>query len=247
LTAHAAEQRRPRVLLTRSEDDNAEWLPHFAAHGAEPAALPCIHCETLDTPTLRVALAAASLNADWLAFTSRRGVEAFVALGAQRHARARIAVVGAGTAAAAEQSLGHVDLVGGGTAALLAGALAASGALAKGARVLLALAANAGDVLERELAAAGARCTRLDVYRTVPAPPAARKRPLSALRVDNVVFASPSAVTGFANQVELDVRAHVFTIGPSTTAAARAAGLVVTAEAREPSLEGILEAMQWRN
>jgi uroporphyrinogen-III synthase len=102
LTAHAAEQRRPRVLLTRSEDDNAEWLPHFAAHGAEPAALPCIHCETLDTPTLRVALAAASLNADWLAFTSRRGVEAFVALGAQRHARARIAVVGAGTAAAAE-------------------------------------------------------------------------------------------------------------------------------------------------
>lgn len=247
MTPLAAERRRPRVLLTRSEDDNAEWLARFAAHGADPVALPCIHCEAFDTPALRTELAAASGSADWLAFTSRRGVEAFVALGGQRHARARIAVVGAGTAAAAQLCLGAVDLVGGGTAALLAGALAASGALAKGARVLLALAANAGDVLERELAAAGARCTRLDVYRTVPAPPAARKRPLSALHVDNVVLASPSAVRGFMNQIELDVPAQVFTIGPSTTAAARAAGLVVTAEAREPSLEGILEAMQWRN
>jgi uroporphyrinogen-III synthase len=243
----AAATPSPRVLVTRSEEDCAAWAERLRARGARPVTLPCIHCETLDTPALRAALAASAAEADWLVFTSRRGVEAFVALGGRRHARARIAAVGAGTAAAAEQGLGTVDLVGGGTAALLAGALAASGALAKGARVLLALAANAGDVLERELSAAGARCTRLDVYRTVPAPPAARKRPLSTLRVDNVVLASPSAVTGFMNQIELDVPAHVFTIGPSTTAAARAAGLVVTAEAREPSLEGILEAMQWRN
>jgi uroporphyrinogen-III synthase len=38
----------------------------------------------------------------------------------------------------------------------------------------------------------------------------------------------------------------VYTIGPSTTAAAREAGLAVTAEAREPSLEGLVEAMQWK-
>jgi uroporphyrinogen-III synthase len=67
------------------------------------------------------------------------------------------------------------------------------------------------------------------------------------LRVDNVVLASPSAVTGFVHQVQIDVPVAVYTIGPSTTAAARSAGLEVTAEAREPSLEGILEAMQWRN
>jgi uroporphyrinogen-III synthase len=235
-----------RVLVTRSEEDCAEWAERLRARGAQPVTLPCIHCETLDGPPLRAALAAAATEADWLVFTSRRGVEAFAALGGRRPARARIAVVGAGTAAATEQTLGRVDLVGGGTAALLAGALTTSGALAPGARVLLALAANAGDVLERELTAAGARCTRLDVYRTVPAPPAERKRPLSALQVDNVVLASPSAVTGLLNQIDLDVPARVFTIGPSTTAAARAAGLAVTAEAREPSLEGILEAMQWR-
>lgn len=237
-----------RVLLTRSEDDNAEWLPRFAARGAEPVVLPCIHCEAFDTPALRAELKAAVPRTDWLAFTSRRGVEAFAALAPRSAPRPRIAVVGAATAAAARERLGRVDLVGrGGTGASLAATLVDDGDLARHPHVLLAVAENAGDAFERTLAAAGARCTRLSVYRTVPAPPAARKHPLSSLRVDNVVLASPSAVTGFVNQIELDVPAHVFTIGPSTTAAARAAGLVVTAEAHEPSLEGILEAMQWRN
>jgi uroporphyrinogen-III synthase len=52
---------------------------------------------------------------------------------------------------------------------------------------------------------------------------------------------------GFVNVVELDAPVNVYTIGPSTTAAARRAGLAVTAEAREPTVEGILEAIEWRN
>jgi uroporphyrinogen III methyltransferase/synthase len=141
-----------------------------------------------------------------------------------------------------------VDLVGrGGTAAGLAATLVAEGDLRRHRNVVLALAENAGDVLERALAAAGAHCIRLDVYRTVPAPDAAARRPLSELHVDNVVLASPSAVLGFVNVVELDVPVAIYTIGPSTTAAARRAGLAVTAEAREPTVEGILEAIEWRN
>jgi uroporphyrinogen-III synthase len=193
-------------------------------------------------------LAAAVPNADWLVFTSRRGVEAFVALDPPAlAARCGIAVVGATTAEAAKAALGRVDLVGGGTAVALAATLVDVGDLQRRRRVLLALAENAGATLEQVLTAAGADCTRLDVYRTVPAPPAEPRRPLSALRVDNVVLASPSAVTGFVHQVDIDVPVDVYTIGPSTTAAARNAGLAVTAEAREPSLEGLLEAMQWRN
>jgi uroporphyrinogen-III synthase len=187
-------------------------------------------------------------NADWLVFTSRRGVEAFTALDPpELAARCGVAVVGATTAEAAKAELGRVDLIGAGTAAALAATLVQVGDLKRRRRVLLALAENAGTALENALSAAGAECTRLDVYRTVPAPPAEPRRPLSALRVDNVVLASPSAVTGFVHQVQIDVPVAVYTIGPSTTAAARSAGLEVTAEAREPSLEGILEAMQWRN
>ena len=238
---------RRRVLLTRSEEDNAEWATTLAERGTEPVALPCIHCEPIDTPALRAGLTTATADADWLTFTSRRGVEAFAVLHPAPLPRTRVAVVGAATAAAAREVLGHVDLVGrDGTAASLGTTLARDGDLSYKRRVLLALAENAGDALERMLTAAGARCTRFDVYRTIPAPPAATKRAMSSLGADNVIFASPTAVKGFVQQVALDAPIKVYTIGPSTSAAARAAGLTVTAEAREPSLEGILESMQWQ-
>jgi uroporphyrinogen-III synthase len=81
------------------------------------------------------------------------------------------------------------------------------------------------------------------VYRTVPAAPASARMPLASLGVDTVFLASPSAVTGFVNLVDVDASARLVTIGPSTSEAARALELTVAAEAREPSLEGLLEAM----
>lgn len=248
MTPQPRTEPRPRVLLTRSDDDCAEWAEKLAARGIDSVAVPCIRCETIDDRALRAALARAAATADWLVFTSRRGVEAFAALGAAVRPGTRIAVVGAGTAAAAERTLGRVELVGqGGTGAALAATLVRDGELAHRPNVLLVVAANAGDVFERTVAAAGARCTRCDVYRTVASAPSPAKRPLSALRVDNVLLASPSAAQGFVHQIDVDVPARIVTIGPSTTAAAERLGLAVAAEAREPSLEGMLEAMQWRN
>jgi uroporphyrinogen-III synthase len=237
-----------RVLLTRSEEDCAEWAERLARHGADSVVLPCIRCEPIATPAARAALSEALPSADWLVFTSRRGVEAFGALEPPALSpQCRVAVVGASTAEAAKSALGRVDVVGGGTAAALGATLTDLGDLKRHSRVVLAVAENAGESLERTLQAAGAECIRVDVYRTVPAPLAEPRRPLSTLRVDNVVLASPSAVTGFVRQVDIDAPVSFYTIGPSTTEAARRAGLPVTAEAREPSFEGILEAMQWRS
>jgi uroporphyrinogen-III synthase len=70
---------------------------------------------------------------------------------------------------------------------------------------------------------------------------------LSTLGADNVFLASPSAVTGFVNQVDIDIPVNIFTIGPTTSAAARANGLAVTAEASNPSLQGLLELLLWRS
>jgi uroporphyrinogen-III synthase len=254
MTAAANALLGARVLLTRSEDDCAEWAEELERRGARPVLLPCIQAEPLDTPALRTALAAALTDADWLVLTSRRGVEACARLLVTRRAgapapaalaaRTRIATVGAATADAARAVLGRTDLVGGGNAAALGAALTSDPRFARGVRVVLALAANASEALERALASAGARCARFDVYRTIPAPPAAHRRALSSLGAERVVLASPSAASGFVHQVDLDVPVAIYTIGPSTTAAARALGLDVTGEAREPSLEGILEVMQ---
>jgi uroporphyrinogen-III synthase len=233
-----------RVILTRSAEDCDEWAAQLIRAGAEPIVYPCITAEIIDTPALRAALAAGAAGADWLVVTSRRGVDAFAALHpAPLRSAVRIAAVGLATGEAARLRLGRIDHVGAGTAAALGDTLPADARFAAGARCLLALAANASAELERRLAAAGAVCTRCDVYRTIPAAAHSPKQRLSALRADKIVFASPSAVEGFVNQIEVDAPIRVVTIGHSTSAGARAHGLVVAAEAREPSLEGLMEAM----
>jgi len=232
------------ILLTRAEEDNEAWAERLRATGAQPIMLPCIRSEAIDYPELRAALADAVADADWLVFTSRRGVEAFVTLhAAPLSAHTRVAVVGTATAAAAMNTVGRADLTSeAGTAASLARTLTEH--VAPGTIVVLAVAENAGATLPEALQAAGATCTRSNVYRTVAMPPAAMKRALSTLGADNVLLASPSAVAGFVNQVDMDISADIFTIGPSTTAAAQAAGLTVEAQAEYPSLEGLMEAIR---
>ncbi|MCY4453004.1 MAG: uroporphyrinogen-III synthase [Immundisolibacterales bacterium] len=248
-----------RILLTREGEDCAAWAAELERLGAVPVRFPCIECREIDTPALRGRLAAELPRARWLAFTSRRGVAAFATLRkgggtgpapgpipapAAVPAEVKVAVVGPATAQAAAKTLGRTDLDGGpgGTAASLGAALAPM--LAPRDRVLIAVAENAGRTLEAAIASAGADCARLDVYRTVPSPPAARKAASSTLGADNVFLASPSAVSGFVNRVRLDSAPGIFTIGPTTTAAARAAGLEVTGEAARPGLDGLVEAMR---
>jgi uroporphyrinogen-III synthase len=234
-----------RLLITRSAEDCAEWAEQLTRHGATVVTLPCIETEIIDTPELRASLAASVPQVDWLVFTSRRGVEAFAKLHPAPIGDAKVAAVSAATGEAARTRLGRIDLDGRGSAARLAATMLAEGVLNGRPHLLLALAENAEDLLERAFQGP-ARCTRLDVYRTIPVRPAAAKRAMSTFGADNVLLASPSAVTGFVNQVDIDIPVSVFTIGPSTSAAARARGLAVTAEASTPSLTGILETMLWQ-
>jgi uroporphyrinogen III methyltransferase / synthase len=231
-----------KVLLTRSADDSADWAEAFADEGALPIVLPCIESALASEPGLGARIGAALANADWVVFTSKRGVDALTELVATRPpASARLAAVGDATAERLSERFGRCDLTGSGTAEALGAELAAE--VHEGDRCVLALATNAGNVLERRLIAAGARVTRFDVYRTIPATPARRKRALSTLGADTVIFASPSAVTGFDNQVDVDIEAQMVTIGPSTSAAVRALDWPVAAEAKKPSLSGIIESL----
>jgi uroporphyrinogen-III synthase len=229
------------VLLTRSAEDSAEWASVMAGEGALPIIFPCIAAETCDDAELAAQVTAAVDQADWIVFTSRRGVDAFTELvRSNPPASARLAAVGDATAERLRERFGRVDLIGGGTADALGAELATTAA---GSHYVLAVAANADDRLERRLTEAGAVVTRFDVYRTLPAARPARKRALSTLGAGTVVFASPSAVTGFDNQVDIDIEPQIVTIGPSTSAAVRAHDWVVAAEARKPSLSGIIETL----
>lgn len=233
------------VLVTRSDEDSAEWATRLEAAGANAVVLPCIRCVPIESKELRKRIAELLPDTDWLVFTSKRGVAAFRELrSGEIPATVRIAVVGPATADAAVVSFGRADLVSeAGTATSLAQALDVRLETGRN-RVVLAVAENAATTIEDALASAGAACTRLNVYRTIPAEIAEPKFTLTALGADTIFLASPSAVEGLTNQVELDKPAAIFTIGPATNAAAKAAGLEVTGQAQRPGIEGLMEAMQ---
>ena len=237
--------RGKHVLVTRSEEDSTAWAARLEAAGARAVVLPCIRSVPIESDALRTLIGDLLPDTDWIVFTSKRGVAAFSELRAAGiPANVRIAVVGPATADAAVVAFGRADLVSeAGTAASLAQALEVR-LDTEGDHVLLAVAENAASTIEDALGAAGARCTRLNIYRTIPAGTVEQKFTLTALGADTIFLASPSAVEGLTNQVELDKPAAIFTIGPATNAAAIAAGLEVTGQAKRPGIEGLMEAMQ---
>ena len=230
--------------MTRAAEDAERWATRLASLGAEPVVLPCLVCEPIvdAAKALRLSL----VDATWLVLSSRRGAESVAGLldGALPPG-VQVAVVGPTTARAAADELGWVDLVAAdSTAAGLGRALCERLAETVPARVVIAGAAGGRRDVEAALAAVAAVVTRVDVYRTVPAPPTADKRDLATEGVDVVLLASPSAVVGLVNRAVLSGTAQIITIGPTTTAAAVAAGLTVAAEAHRPDLEGMLEALK---
>ena len=242
-----------RVLITRAEEDATRWALRLARLGATPVVFPCIMCEFLDDVETAAALRAAVAKSGWLVLTSARGAEAVArSLGGSLPGKIQVAAVGPATARAAEDYLAEPHLVSSaGTSLGLGRALAGRiigepgiperGAVVAG--VVVAGAAEGRDEVERTLSANGIAVIRVNVYRTVPLPAIGERDRRTLVDVDDVLLASPSAVTGLLNRAIVRPHARVITIGPTTSLAAQAAGLRVAAEARTPTLEGMLEAM----
>lgn len=238
-----------RVLVTRALDDAMAWATELARVGAVPVVFPCLSTRPITDVGTTERLRKAVKDADWIGVTSRRGVQSAVALlGAPLPECIRVAAVGPATARAASALWGRTDLVA--THHTLEGLLADllgtthSADVSPGPHLVLAGARGGQRHGVRALLARGWRVTTVAVYETVPAVSTGRRVDLAAEQLDDILLASPSAVTGLRNLACLPKNVRIFTIGPTTTAAARAAGLVVTAEARRPGLDGLLEAMQ---
>lgn len=235
------------VVVTREAEDAAAWARRLEELGARAVVLPCLVRAPVTDGATAVRLRRAVGQADWLVVTSRRGVEAATQLLAGAPpASVRIAAVGPETAREAEARWGRVDFVASEPTAQALGRELVSrlGAQVAAARVVVAGAAGGRDDVERLLGRAGAQVSRVEVYRTAPARGDGVKRDLAAEGVSDVLLASPSAVAGLLNRAAVSRTVRVITIGPTTTAAARAAGLEVAAEARRPDLESMLEALR---
>lgn len=246
-----------RIVITRRREQARELNQALRRRGATVIELPTI---ALAPPRSWKPLDAALARLDlyhWVIFTSVNGVEHFLArlrkLGGSpaRLRRARLAAIGPATARALLRYGLRVDVV---PEEFHAEGLVA--ALQKrrwrGQRVLVARAAQARELLPRQLRRQGARVDVVAVYRTV-APPASARRARAIFRrhsPDLIAFTSSSTVRNFfallgrgaARQLLAGVA--VATIGPVTSRTARALGLRVAVEAHPHTVPALVRAVE---
>ena len=227
--------RAPKVLVTGTNAEPYRRLGEVVHTPLIRIAGPA-NWRPLDTALERIA------RYSIVALTSRYAVTALLqrllAQGAdgRRLAHARLAVVGAATAAVLRAHGLAADLVAQPeTGAGLLAALRAAGSVA-GLRVLLPRSQLADAGLPRGLRAAGAEVTAVTAYRTLPVV-APVQVDLSAC--DAVLFTSPSTVEVFRQLygTTLPEQVQLWCRGPRTRAAARAAfgrGEPLPAAARKP-------------
>ncbi len=251
-------ERRPlhgrRVVVTRSEAQQADLAERLLELGAEVLPLPTIAFEPGDGPAMQAAVAALHTY-DLVVFTSVNGVDHFLdaLYAAGRDPRAfggaRIAVIGPATARRLRARGLVADVVPAEFVAEgLLDALDVDGL--RGKRVLLPRAEVAREVLPDTLRAAGAEVDVVPVYRTVgPAvDPAVRARG-GAGDADLITFTASSTVTHFCRLFDdptlaaIQARTRAACIGPITADTARAAGFRVAVEAETYTVRGLVDAL----
>lgn len=253
-------ERRPlfgrRVVVTRPRPQAARFAVLLEAYGAEVVAVPTIRLEPPDDFAPLDAAIQELGRFRWVIFTSANGVAAFrdrlaaARLDARALAAARLAAIGPETAEALARAGLRADLV---PPEYRAEGLADSlrDQVEAGSEVLLVRAAEARDVLPRELAALGARVTVTPAYRTVPVKEGADHVVglLEARRVDVVTFTSSSTVRGFmALLAPEEVRrllggVVLAAIGPITAATIAEYGLEPRISPREYTIPALAVAI----
>jgi uroporphyrinogen III methyltransferase/synthase len=200
----------------------------------------------------------------WLVFTSPAGVKQLrrsltaegLAVPAAGEVRPRVAAIGSTTAEAAREAGFGVDVVPDEyraealAAAIVRAAGAADGegreAMA-GLRVLLPRAAEARDVLPRDLEAAGASVEEVPAYEAVRPEEGEMDELAEAVsegRLDWVTFTASSIVRSYVERVGTELGGtRVAVIGPVTAETARSLGLAVHAVAGQYTVDGLVEAL----
>jgi uroporphyrinogen III methyltransferase / synthase len=241
-----------RIVVTRATAMPGTLSSHLRGRGADVVEAPSTEIEPLDQSPLDAAVTEVS-SYDWLVFSSATGVRFFrqamdrAGLDARALAYTEIAVIGPSTGKAVRELGVKPDLV---PERFVAESLLEAMAEEDldGARILLVTAGDGRDVLANGFRGRGAHLDVVHPYRSrlvTDGPDVAALRAALDAGVDAVTFTSASTVSGFIAQAGADRAGKVkaISIGPVTSDAARAAGISIAAEAKEASIESLLEAV----
>lgn len=240
------------VVVTRTRAQASSLVDRLTGEGASVVELPVIAVEDASDggEALRHAAdQAAAGSYDWVVFTSTNAASRFLARLEDRPVprATRWAAVGPGTAATLARGGHPADLVPATSVAeavvdALPGPSTESGRDSTG-RVLFPRAESVRGVLASGLRAKGWVVDEVVAYRTVagtPEPDAVA----AASRADAVAFTSSSTVERTVALLGIDsIPPVVVSIGPITSASVVAAGLAVTGEAIEHTIDGLVAAV----
>lgn len=244
-----------RVLVPRPKDQEAELMALLREQGADPVHVPLIEIQppssfaALDEALWKLA------SYQWLLFSSANGVRSFLSraealgipLDPALEGRIQVCAIGPATrdallAAGLPVHLMPERYVAEGLAEAFANEPLA------GTRVLLPRAAAARDVAPEALRAMGAEVDAVEAYRSgIPAESETQLRELreSGWQPDWVLFTSASTVKHFLaiGGHSMLEKACTVSIGPATTAAMQAQGLVPYLESADHSAQGVVNTM----
>jgi uroporphyrinogen III methyltransferase/synthase len=237
------------VVATRSRAQTSELVDRLVALGATVVELPVIAIEDAADGGAGLAESADRLVAGvyaWVAFTSANAVSRFLAVLEGRAVPASVQWAAVGTATARR-------LAEGGFTPSLVPPEAVSDALAEafpaasrpgaGSTVLFPRAEKVRGALVAGLEAKGWTVDDVVAYRTVAGDPDPESI-AAAGGADAVAFTSSSTVERTVALLGADrVPPVVVSIGPVTSASARAEGLQVTAEAVNSNIDGLVGAV----
>ena len=234
------------ILVTRPAEHATPLVRELERRGARVLVAPTIRLVPARSAALTVALKELAAGGfDWLTLTSAATVAVLRdRLATPGDVRAKVAVIGEGTAAAFRRwGRRDADLQ---PATFTTTALARAFPRGSG-RVLCARADIAPEGLEDALARKGWDPVRVDAYRTIFATslPREARDALRAGEVDAVTFTSASTVRGFVRALGGSRGTpKVVCIGPVTAAAARDAGLRPATVAKPHTVEGLIAALE---
>ena len=241
-----------KIVVTRAAGQAAEFSDRLRSLGADAVELPVISIQAAADPAPLDRAIAGLATYDWLIFTSVNGVRFFLdRLDSSPHdlrsLKARICAIGPATRQAVEKLHLKVDLMPDEYVAESLVKAFAQEDLA-GKRILLPRAAVARDLIPTELAKLGAQVEVVEAYRNVvpvEAPKRAREVFSAAKKPDWVTFTSSSTVKNLLAVAGRDALegVRIASIGPVTSETARAHGLTVAAEAKQFTLDGLIDAI----
>jgi uroporphyrinogen III methyltransferase/synthase len=237
-----------RVVITRAREQADSFSANLRALGADVIELAAIelvppeNCAPLDQALARLA------SYDWLIFTSVNGVRFFLDRLDRspydlRCLKGRVCAIGPATRQALEDLHLKVDLMP--QEYVAEGVLVAFAAFdLTGKRMLLPRAEVARDLIPIELEKRGAQVDVVAAYRNI-VPAVSAERLAQAAGADWITFTSSSTVKNFLAMAGAETLrgVRIASIGPVTSATLRQHGLTVHAEAKQFTMDGVLQAI----